>query len=74
MSNTKLQHICIGNHIASIRNKKGDKQFEEQITQNLISKLKRDEKGKKTETADYIKDCFGDMLDNSDFIFGYQTN
>ena len=38
------------------------------FTENLILKLKRDLKSKKAEAMEFIKDSFGDMFDDKDFL------
>ena len=66
--------------ITNIKKKKSDDYFEKQFSQNLILKLKRGLKSEKTEEVEYIKDCFGEMLDNMDFVswisnkLGYKPN
>ena len=66
--------------ITNIKKKKNDDYFEKQFSQNLIPNLKRDIKSQKTETVGYIKDSFGEMLDNMDFVswipnkLGYKPN
>ena len=42
--------------------------FEKQFTQNMILKIRRDLQTHKKETIKHIKECFGDMLDNMDFV------
>ena len=68
--------------IINIKKKKiiRDEQFEKQFSQNLIFKLKNDLKTNKKATVNYIKDSFGNMLDNMDFLswlsvrLGYKPN
>ena len=42
--------------------------FEKQFTQNVILNIRRDLQTHKTETMKQIKECFGDVLDNMDFV------
>ena len=66
--------------ITNIKKKKSDYHFEKQLSQGLILKLKGDLKSEKKETVEYIKDCFGKMLDNMNFVswisnkLGYKPN
>ena len=54
--------------ITNIKKKKSDYYFEKQFTQNQVVKVKRDPKSENTtEAMEYIKDCFGEKLDNMDF-------
>ena len=55
--------------ITNIKKKKSDYYFEKQFTQNQVVKVKRDPKSENTtEAMEYIKDCFGEKLDNMDFL------
>ena len=51
--------------ICNIKKIKSEHHYEKKITKNLILKLKRDLKKKK---AEFIKDNFGDRLDDKDFL------
>ena len=54
--------------ICNIKKIKSEHHYEKKITKNLILKLKRDLKSKKAEAVEFIKDSFGDMLDDKDFL------
>ena len=54
--------------ITNIEKEKSKHYFEKQLRQNLILKSKRDLKIEKKATVEYFKDCFGEMLDNMDFV------
>ena len=54
--------------ICNIKKIKSEHHYEKKITENLILKLKRDLKSKKAEAVEFIKDSFGDMLDDKDFL------
>ena len=56
------------NVLEKIKKLKNDDTFEKQLTQNVILKIKRDLQTQKKETIKHIKECFGDMLDNMDFM------
>ena len=49
--------------ISNIKKKKNESQFEKQFNQNVILKMKRDLKRQKAKAVEYIRECFGDMLD-----------
>ena len=59
---------------------KRDDYFEKQFSQNVTLELNRDLKSTKTEIMEYIKDCFGEIMDNMDFVswisskLGYKAN
>ena len=55
------------NVLEKIKKLKND-MFEKQFTQNMILKIRRDLQTHKKETIKHIKECFGDMLDNMDFV------
>ena len=54
--------------ICNIKKIKSEHHYEKKITENLILKLKRDLRSKKAEAVEFIKDSFGDMLDDKDFL------
>ena len=56
------------NVLQKIKKLKNDDTFEKQLTQNVILKIRRDLQTQKKETIKHIKECFGDMLDNMDFM------
>ena len=56
------------NVLEKIKKFKNDDAFEKQFTQNMILKIRIDLQTHKKETIKHIKDCFGDMLDNMDFV------
>lgn len=70
---------CGRNQKKQKKNKRDD-YFEKQFRQNLTLELKRDLKSKKTEIMEYIKHCFGEIMDNMDFVswisskLGYKPN
>ena len=56
------------NVLEKIKKLKNDDTFEKQLTQNVILKIRRDLQTQRKETIKHIKECFGDMLDNMDFM------
>ena len=56
------------NVLEKIKKLKNDDTFEKQLTQNVILKIRRDLQTQRKETINHIKECFGDMLDNMDFM------
>ena len=74
----KLSHL--EEIITNIKKKKGDDYFKKQFSQDLILKLKRDLKSEKTEIVENFEDCFGEMVNNMDFVswisskLGYKPN